>query len=162
MPWERIKDLLEQINAWGRPYGLELTGGDIFRYADQGKCLGDILGLAMSLPGAKDYWRGLKLIFSPFGPKDYNSPTPLEILEFLSPLIELGFCRLSTSYALYSEDNIDKRLSYTLSCLFKLTNQITIVVTVDKNNDFETGRRLRQVLKKSGFYLTKILVVYRR
>jgi len=151
MPWERIKGLLEQINAWGRPYGLELTGGDIFRYADQGKCLGDILGEAMSLPGAKEYYRGLKLCFSPFGPKDYISPTPMEILEFLSPLIELRHCRLSTSYTLYSGDNIDKRLPFTLSCLFKFTNQIAIVVTVDKNNDLETGRRLRKTLERLGF-----------
>ncbi|NCO80205.1 radical SAM protein [bacterium] len=151
MPWERIKDLLGQINAWGRPYGLDLTGGDIFRYADQGKCLGDILGEAMSLPGAKEYWRGLKLAFAPFGPKDYSSPTPIEILEFLASLIDLGFCRLTTSYALYSEDNIDKRLSYTLSQLFKFAGQIAIVVTIDRNNDHETGRRLRQTLKRAGF-----------
>jgi len=151
MPWERIKDLLGQINAWGRPYGLDLTGGDIFRYTDQGKCLGDILGEVISLPRVKEYWRGLKLAFAPFGPRDYDSPLPIEILEFLSSLIDYGFCHLSTSYTLYSEDNIDKRLSFTLSQLFKFANQIAIVVTVDKNNDLETGRRLRQALKKSGF-----------
>ncbi len=151
MPWERIKDLLKQINAWGKPYGLDLTGGDIFRYADQGKCLGDVLGEAISLPGAKELLRGLKLCFSPFGPKDYSSPTPTEILKFLSPLIDLRFCRLTTSYTLYSEDNIDKRFPYTLSQLFKFANQITIVVTIDKNNDLETGRRLRQTLKRAGF-----------
>lgn len=151
MSWERIKYLLEQINAWGRPYALDLTGGDIFRYADQGKCLGDILGVAGGLPGAKEYWRGLKLDFAPFGPRDYDGSLPMEILEFLSPLIDLEFCRLSTSYTLYSEDNIDKRLSYTLSQLFKFANQITIVVTIDRNNNFETGRRLRQALKRAGF-----------
>jgi hypothetical protein len=151
MPWERIKDLLEQINSWGRLYGLDLTGGDIFRYTDQGKCLGDILGEAVSLPGAKEYCRGLKLSFAPFGPKDYNNPTSIEILDFLAPLIDLEFCHLTTSYTLYSEDDIDKRLSYTLSQVFKFANKITIVVTVDKNNDLETGRRLRQALKRAGF-----------
>lgn len=151
MPWEKVKDLLEQMNALRRPYGLDLTGGDIFRYDDQRKCLGDILGVAAGLPGAKEYWRGLKLAFAPFGPRDYDSPLPTEILRFLSPLIDYGFCRLTTSYTLYSEDNIDKRLPYTLSQIFKFTNQIAIVVTVDKNNDFETGRRLRQTLKRAGF-----------
>ena len=151
MPWERIKDLLGQIDARGKPYSLDLTGGDIFRYSDQEKCLGDILGEAVSLPGAKEYWRGLKLAFAPFGSKDYKSPTPLEIFNFLGPLIDYGFCHLTTSYTLYSEDNIDKRLSYTLSQLFKFANQIAIVVTIDRNNDFETSRRLRQALKRAGF-----------
>jgi len=154
MPWERIKNLLEQINARGKPYGLELTGGDIFRYADQGKCLGDILGELISLPrgpGAEIYCHGLKLCFAPFGPKDYDNSLPTEILDFLAPLIDYGFCQLTTSHTLYSEDNVDKRLPYTLSQVFKFANKITIVVTVDKNNDLETGRRLRQALKRAGF-----------
>ena len=151
MPWERIKDLLSQINAWGSPYGLELTGGDIFRYDDQGKCLRDILGETMILPGAKEYYRGLKLCFAPFGPKDYDKPKPIEILDLLAPLIDYGFCHLTTSYTLYSGDNIDKRLPYTLSQVFKFTSQIAIVVTIDKDNDLETAQRLHQVLKRAGF-----------
>lgn len=151
MPWERVKDLLEQINRWKSPYGLEFAGGDIFRYADQGKCLGDILGETMSLPGAKEYWRGLKLCFAPFGPKDYSVLRPIEVFRFLLLLLDLRFCRLTTSYTLYSADNIDKRLSYTLSQVFQFVNHIPLVVTIDRNNDIETGRRLRQILKRIGF-----------
>jgi len=106
--------------------------------------------LLIEIPAAREYFRGLQLFFAPFDSNKYEEPTPTQILELLSLGIEKGFGNITTSYALYSKD-IDKRLLHTLPILFQWTNRIKMVVTIDKNNDFETGQRLSHILKYQGF-----------
>ncbi len=145
-----IRDIIRQLNGMKRPYGVSLTGGDIFRYRDKGKNLLDIVNLLVKSPGAREYWRGLQLFFAPFNSNKYEEPIPIQMLELLSPFIQKGFGDITTSYTLYSKD-IDKRLLHTLPILFQWTNRIKMVVTIDKNNDLETGQRLSHALKYQGF-----------